>query len=195
MPGELDAVDEHRDQVDVVELARDELRELLGRRVDERARRVALARAARLDRRVHRLQAAFVAARGDAERDLLGDALGHRVAVAKRLDARQRDLSAPALAAGSNARMRQRHVTAAEAHRRRARAPVMVRAPFDVLALRPGDHARPPSRAAPRGRPSPSAARTTAGPSSSRPSPAAAAASAAASPRSSRPASPLASVP
>jgi hypothetical protein len=48
--GELDAVDEHRDEVDVVELARDELRELLGRRVDERARGVALARAARLDR-------------------------------------------------------------------------------------------------------------------------------------------------
>src|SRR5579872_6501668 len=53
----------------------------------------------------------------------------------------------------------------------------------------------PPSPAAPRGRPCPFAARTTAGPSWSRPWPPAAAASAAASPRSSRPASPLASVP
>ena len=57
VPGELDAVDEHGDEVDFVELARGELRELLGGRVDEGARRVALARATRLDRRVHRLQA------------------------------------------------------------------------------------------------------------------------------------------
>jgi len=87
VPSELDAVDEHRDQVDVVELARDELRELR-RRVDQRARRVALARAACVDRFVHRLQAALVAARGHAERDLFDDTVKHRVAVAKHLDAR-----------------------------------------------------------------------------------------------------------
>jgi hypothetical protein len=37
VPRELDAVDEHRDQVDVIELARDELRELLGRRSSRRS--------------------------------------------------------------------------------------------------------------------------------------------------------------
>ncbi len=99
MPSELDAVDEHRDEVDVVELARDELRELLRRRVDEGARCVALTRAARLDRRIHWLQAAPVPPRGYAERDLLRNALGHRVAVTKRLDARQHDLVASTLAA------------------------------------------------------------------------------------------------
>jgi hypothetical protein len=39
---ELDAVDEHRDQVDVVQLARDELRELLGGGLDQRSRGVRL---------------------------------------------------------------------------------------------------------------------------------------------------------
>jgi hypothetical protein len=138
--GELDAVDEHRHEVDVVELACDELRELVGGCVDEHPRRVALARAVRLDRRVHRLQALGVAAGGDTQGDLRGDTVGHRVAVAQRLDAGQRDLRTATLGPCSNARVRERHVPAPEADRRGRRAPVMMRAPLDVPALRPGDH-------------------------------------------------------
>jgi hypothetical protein len=43
-------------------------------------------------------------ARGHSERDLFDDPLGHRVTVTQCLDARQRDLSAPALAASSKTR-------------------------------------------------------------------------------------------
>ena len=41
------------------------------------------------DRFVHRFQAAFVTARGHPERDLPDDSVGHRIAVAQCLDARQ----------------------------------------------------------------------------------------------------------
>jgi hypothetical protein len=44
---------------------------------------------------------------------------------------------APTLATGSNARVWQRHMAAAEGDRCRARTPVVVRAPFDVLASPP----------------------------------------------------------
>jgi hypothetical protein len=59
-------------------------------------------------------RAPLITARRYTERDLFDDAIGHRVAVTKGLDARQRHLSAPALAERSNARMRQRHVTTAD---------------------------------------------------------------------------------
>src|SRR5258708_28631046 len=71
---ELDAIDEHRDQVDVIELARNERGELLGRRVDQCARRVALARAARVEGTIDGIQTTLVAARGHSENDLLGNA-------------------------------------------------------------------------------------------------------------------------
>ena len=83
-----DAIDEHRDEIDVVELARHKLRESFGGRVDERARGVALARAMRLEGRVDRLETLRIATRRDAERDLLGDALRHRVPFTQSLDAR-----------------------------------------------------------------------------------------------------------
>ena len=51
MSGELDAVDEHRDQVDVIEFARDELRELVGRRVNEGAQQNAISPDTRLTSR------------------------------------------------------------------------------------------------------------------------------------------------
>src|SRR5690242_21574991 len=94
-----------------LQLARDELGELLGGRVDERSARVALARAPTAERRIDRLEAPLVAARGHADQDLLGDARRERVALTQRFDGGQLDLLL-ALAARSHARALDRHVAA-----------------------------------------------------------------------------------
>jgi hypothetical protein len=66
-------------KVYVVELARKELGKLVARGVDQRATRVALARAARFDLCVERFETPLIPARRDAECDLLCHASRQRI--------------------------------------------------------------------------------------------------------------------
>jgi len=76
---DLDAVEEHRDELDIVELSVEELGQLFGRLLHERTTCRALARTSGLDVLRQGLEAPGVSSGRHAENDLLGDTLGNGV--------------------------------------------------------------------------------------------------------------------
>ncbi len=124
--GDLDAIEKERDEVDLLQAALEKAVQLLGRLRDQCPTRRALAGAEALDLRRQRIETALVASSRHTQHDLLGHALGQRVGRAEHLDCGQLRFAA---ILASYAWTLHDDLSPTERQRRRACAPVVMRAP------------------------------------------------------------------